>query len=172
MRNCSVPGCRGKFSFNGSKVHRLPTQEPYRSAWLEAVPALKDRSGKHLSVCCLHFTATDYGKNKTYLKPSAVPSRHLNLSQCSEIKTDLPNVFNCDKTLCQEVVLSAKQLQQQNRQLSAQLRAMEKKIKDMENQLKSKNTIAPTSSSFMLGPTQLRCLTNKVSKFLGRKMNF
>merc|ERR1739848_774186 len=84
MRTCVVPGCKGRFSFNGSKVHKLPDIEPLRSAWIDAVPALGEATVKAPSVCCFHFASTDYGKNRKYLKPTAIPTRHLSLNSESK----------------------------------------------------------------------------------------
>ena len=77
MRTCAVPGCKGRFSSNGSKVHKLPDTEPLRSSWIDAIPALGESSVKAPSVCCLHFASSDYGKNRKYLKPTAIPSRFI-----------------------------------------------------------------------------------------------
>ena len=179
MRTCLVPGCKGKFSFNGSKVHKLPDIEPVRSAWLEAVPILKSSSVKCPSVCCLHFLPSDYGKNKKYLKPTAVPSRHLYLDPLDSgsntsllndvIKNilDIPAVLNCDKENCHELFLSAKSLHTYNKRLMNRIKTLENKVAQLEDQVANssvkeqlKNSLS--ESDFMLGPTQLKCIVNKV----------
>ena len=80
MRTCGVPGCKGVLSLPGSKVHKLPDHQPQRGQWIKAVPQLNESKVKTPSICALHFTPSDYGKNRKYLKPSAVPSRHLKLN--------------------------------------------------------------------------------------------
>lgn len=176
MRTCAVPGCKGRFSFNGSKVHKLPDQEPLRSLWVKAVPALGETSIKAPSICCLHFLHSDYGKNRKYLKPTAIPSRHLNLkteenfdaAEISKQSFEIPEMIQCDKECCQETFLAAKSLSTNNQKLVAHIRALEKRIESLEEQTKKSTSIkdslkvALADSDFMLGPTQIRCLLNKV----------
>lgn len=176
MRTCAVPGCKGRFSFNGSKVHKLPDVEPMRSEWIKAIPALGETSIKAPSVCCIHFVSSNYGKNRKYLKPTAVPSRHLHLDVEKEPLTsenmkpclEIPEVNHCDKESCQDMFLTAKSLTTYNQRLIAHIKSLEKKIECLEDQSKRPNSIkesfklAAVESGFMLGPTQIRCLLNKV----------
>ena len=182
MRTCAVPGCKGRFSFNGSKVHKLPETEPMKSAWIEAVPALGESSVKCPAVCCLHFSSSDYGRNRKYLKPTAIPSRHLSMFEGSledpvQVKNkhdsqdeshQCPDVMNCEKVTCQELFLAARNLQTHNQRLISHIKTLEKKICNLEDQVKKPSLTEGVKSmfsdiDFMLGPTQMRCILNKVS---------
>ena len=182
MRTCVVPGCKGRFSFNGSKVHKLPDNEPLRSSWIDAIPALGEATVKAPSVCCFHFASSDYGKNRKYLKPTAIPSRHLSLNSESKdivqfnesdaiknLLLEIPDVIECRKEDCQQLFLTAKTLQTYNQRLIAHIKSLNKRIDCLEEHAKkstsSKFTEAANEPDFMLGPTQTRCLLNKVSPY-------
>ena len=179
MRTCAVPGCKGRFSFNGSKVHKLPDSDPLRSSWIDAIPALGEASVKAPSVCCLHFASSDYGKNRKYLKPTAIPTRHLSLVSESKdpvqfnesdvikkLLLDIPEVIECRGELCGQLFLTAKSLQTYNQRLITHIKTLEKRIEHFEEQSKKSTSLkfaeAANDTDFMLGPTQQRCLINKV----------
>lgn len=185
MRTCCVPGCKGRFSLAGAKVHKLPDTEPLKSQWIQAVPNLAETKVKTPSVCCLHFKAIDYGgKNKKYLKPDAVPNRHLNLKEDSSLKKpsekvqvfDVPTAAsNCSRNECQDLFLTVKNLHTINQSLQNHIRSLEKKVECLENQMKTraskKDCIkAVLENCPMLGPTQVRCLTNNTTKGRGWTM--
>ena len=175
MRTCAVPGCKGVLSLPGGKVHKLPDQEPQRGQWIKAVPQLSECKVKTPSICALHFTASDYGKNRKYLKPTAVPSRHLSLVKEDQVRDDIPEIIQstqfgkCDSNDCQSIFIAAKNLATQNQCLTKHIKALEKKLQHVEAELKKSATGSPLDDSkneglFMLGPTQLRCLKNRTTK--------
>ena len=73
---------------------------------------------------------------------------------------------SCSKKDCQDVFAAAKSIASQNLCLSTQIKGLEKKIQYLEEELKK----SPSASlnflgdDFMLGPTQIKCLTNKTTK--------
>lgn len=185
MRTCGVPGCKGVLSLPGSKVHKLPDHQPQRGQWIKAVPQLNESKVKTPSICALHFTPSDYGKNRKYLKPSAVPSRHLKLNLRPEGSYDanveenipVPDIIQntqfgkCESQDCQKIFIAAKSLSTQNQCLAKHIKALEKKVQHLEAELKKGSgssgnypCAAGDKNDFMLGPTQWRCITNRTTK--------
>ena len=122
---------------------------------------------------------SDYGKNRKYLKPTAIPTRHLNLNNESKdlvqfndsdvikkLLLDIPEVIECRGEACQQLFLTAKSLQTYNQRLISHIKSLEKRIDYLEEQTKKSTSTkfadAANDADFMLGPTQTRCLLNKV----------
>jgi len=185
MRSCGVPGCKGVLSLPGSKVHKLPDQQPQRGQWIKAVPQLNESKLKTPSICALHFTPSDYGKNRKYLKPTAVPSRHLklDLKGGSQIEENIiPDIIQntqfgkCESQDCQKIFIAAKSLSTQNQCLTKHIKGLEKKVQHLEAELKRGGSSSASGNFpfadkndskdglFMLGPTQWRCITNRTTK--------
>ena len=125
---------------------------------------------------------SDYGKNRKYLKPTAIPTRHLNLNNESKdlvqfndsdvikkLLLDIPEVIECRGEACQQLFLTAKSLQTYNQRLISHIKSLEKRIDYLEEQTKKSTSTkfadAANDADFMLGPTQTRCLLNKVIFF-------
>ena len=126
---------------------------------------------------------SDYGKNRKYLKPTAIPTRHLNLNNESKdlvqfndsdvikkLLLDIPEVIECRGEACQQLFLTAKSLQTYNQRLISHIKSLEKRIDYLEEQTKKSTSTkfadAANDTDFMLGPTQTRCLLNKVIFFM------
>lgn len=124
---------------------------------------------------------SDYGKNRKYLKPTAIPTRHLNLNNESKdlvqfndsdvikkLLLDIPEVIECRGEACQQLFLTAKSLQTYNQRLISHIKSLEKRIDYLEEQTKKSTSTkfadAANDADFMLGPTQTRCLLNKTTK--------
>ena len=129
---------------------------------------------------------SDYGKNRKYLKPTAIPTRHLNLNNESKdlvqfndsdvikkLLLDIPEVIECRGEACQQLFLTAKSLQTYNQRLISHIKSLEKRIDYLEEQTKKSTSTkfadAANDADFMLGPTQTRCLLNKVMVFFRPK---
>ena len=68
QKNCSVPGCAT------SKVrHRLPSKEPKRQAWIEALNLMGVDLPKDCRICLKHFKPQDYNPVTHNLFKGAVP---------------------------------------------------------------------------------------------------
>lgn len=88
MHPCAVVGCKAVDWLAVSTRHRLPRDEPLRSAWLQRIGLHPSDKRKTLAVCVRHFTPDDYYRNpqmmekmgiagRAVLKPEAVPTLHL-----------------------------------------------------------------------------------------------
>ena len=186
MRTCAVPGCKGRYSQSGSRVHKLPDIDPMRSTWIKLIPSLSTASVKVPSVGCIHFNSSDYGgKNKKYLKPDAIPTRYLDLKEMNpkleDLDThtppaviDIPYHSTCARKECSDIYLKAKILQTENRGLRKHIKNLEKKLKVKETSESEKSPVSKKDcikkvleDCSMLGPTQIKCLANGTTKGRG-----
>ena len=82
---------------------------------------------------------------------------------------DIPEVIECRGEACQQLFLTAKSLQTYNQRLISHIKSLEKRIDYLEEQTKKSTSTkfadAANDADFMLGPTQTRCLLNKVNFF-------
>ena len=161
----------------------------FRSEWIEAIPALGKSKVKSPSVCCMHFKPSDYGKNKKYLKPDAVPSKHLDLNNDEDLEDlgklckkqnktkklnldplldSIPNKSSCSRNDCADIYMKAKILQTENQTFRNQIRFLEKRLKRLEDKscsITKKECIKRVlTDCSMLGPTQIKCLANNTTK--------
>ena len=86
---------------------------------------------------------------------------------------DIPEVIECRGEACQQLFLTAKSLQTYNQRLISHIKSLEKRIDYLEEQTKKSTSTkfadAANDADFMLGPTQTRCLLNKVMVFFAQK---
>lgn len=85
---CAVIGCEAVDSLAVKHRHRVPREEPLRSAWLQRIGLRPSDKRKALFVCGRHFAPGDYFRNpqimqkigfagRAVLKPKATPTFHL-----------------------------------------------------------------------------------------------
>ncbi|XP_037288027.2 uncharacterized protein LOC119180977 [Rhipicephalus microplus] len=78
MGKCCIPGCRNsRERIPGLTFHQIPSNEPYRTSWIEALTKAGVKAFTEWTlVCGEHFRPEDYKMTvrKNFLLPSAVPS--------------------------------------------------------------------------------------------------